>query len=821
MLKKILTRVIVLLLVFAAGVVVFSHIRNQEDTVEAVEMEAAVLPVLYMQEGDILINPMFGNKAQMDGTTVRDHLTLLPTDRNLKVAVDTKGQEISSVIYTVKNTDGTEIVENSAIRNFSEDNGYQKADVHLDTPILLNQEYILEFQIELESGESAYYYTRLVQRSGVTMTDYLEFANMFYQTCLDKSAAESLSDYMESNSSNANDSFQNVDIHSSVDQISWGNLAPQLVKTGVPRVNEINETTASISVDYMISSTDDDGNVEYYTVTDFYRMRRASDRVALLDFERSATQVFDADLPVLTSKGINLGVVPQDTQYVASTAGDIVAFVVNGDLWSYNRSANKCTRVFSFREDGESGLDERYQNDAHDIRIVRVSESGDLTFVVYGYMNRGKHEGETGVAVYNFHAERQVAQEELFIPSTVSYQVLRQNLDVLSYVSTDDKMYLYLNGSLYQMTLGDGSCQVIQDGIAKDCFVVSQSQANVAWMIAESANQASEITVMSLKTQETLQLTAEEGQKIKALGFINDDFVYGIANDADIVTDVSGNQTFAMSTIRIQGMDGTVKKEYHQDGVYVTGISVSNGLLEMDRVVRQGDGYVETSQDHIMNGEQQAETVVTSRMATIGERREQQMVLEFPEEGKTTNLLKVETRYYQKDSTASLTINYEQGDDPAYFVYARGELKSILSSPAQAIQAADSQVGVVLNQDQAYVLERGNRPTSAQIDPASLPEAFRNASLDEAALQASLGEGETLMNLTGCSLDSVLYLVAQGHPVVARLNADGKQNVVIVGYDQFNNTLLYDPATQQTTPMGQQDSTNAFAAQGNIFMSYM
>ena len=36
MLKKILTRVIVLLLVFAAGVVVFSHIRNQEDTVEAV-----------------------------------------------------------------------------------------------------------------------------------------------------------------------------------------------------------------------------------------------------------------------------------------------------------------------------------------------------------------------------------------------------------------------------------------------------------------------------------------------------------------------------------------------------------------------------------------------------------------------------------------------------------------------------------------------------------------------------------------------------------------------------------------------------------------
>ena len=77
---------IVLLLVFVAGVAVFSHFRNREDTVEAVELNEALLPVLYMQDGDLLMNPMFGNKAQMDGTTMREHLTLLPTGRDLKVA---------------------------------------------------------------------------------------------------------------------------------------------------------------------------------------------------------------------------------------------------------------------------------------------------------------------------------------------------------------------------------------------------------------------------------------------------------------------------------------------------------------------------------------------------------------------------------------------------------------------------------------------------------------------------------------------------------------------------------------------------------------
>lgn len=821
MLKKVLIRIIVFLVVFAAGVAVFSRLRNRERTMEGSEMETASLPVLYMQEGDVLINPMYGNRTEMDGITVRDHLTLLPTGRDLTLALDPKEQTVSSVIYTVESVDGSEIVENSTIRNFTEENGLRTAQFHLDTPILLNQEYILQFEVRMEDGSSAYYYTRLVQRSGVSLTEYLNFANMFYQSCLDDEAVQGLSAYMESNSSNSNTSFQNVDIHSSLEQIGWGNLDPVLAKAGTPRICEVNETTASISVDYMISAETDEGETEYYTVMDFYRMRMSSDRVVLLNFERCATQVFDPGLSVLTGKGINLGVVPEDTQYMASTAGDIVAFVVNGDLWSYNRSANKCTKVFSFRTSGENLLDERYQNNAHDIRIVRVSEAGNITFVVYGYMNRGKHEGQTGAAVYEFHAEQQIAEEKLFLPSTASWDVMRQNLEVLSYISTDGNGYIYLNSALYQLNLKDGSSQVIQEGIAPEDFVVSDSQANVAWMVADETGQASGITVMSMETQERMELSAQEGQQLKALGFINNDFVYGIANDADIVKDISGNETFAMHTIRIQGMDGTVRKEYHQEGVYVTGISISNGLLEMDRVVREGDGYKETTQDHIMNGEQQADTVVTSRMATIGERREQQMVLEFEEEGKTTNLLSVESRFYENGGSSSLTISYQKSSTPVYFVYAEGELQEMTGSPAKAITNADSRVGVVLDQDQSYVWERGNRPTSAQIDPASLPEAVRNASLDESVLQASLAEGETLMNLTGCSLDSVLYLVAHGHPVIARLNADGKGNVVIVGYDQFDNMLIYDPATQQITPMGQNDSTAAFAAQGNLFLSYM
>lgn len=142
----------------------------------------------------------------------------------------------------------------------------------------------------------------------------------------------------------------------------------------------------------MISAVDENGGTEYYTVSEFYRMRESNGEIILLDFERSAQQIFDPELGVLTKSGINLGVTGEDTEYVTNTAGDIAAFVVNGDLWCYNRSANKTIRVFSFRENGS--MDEREQHGEHDVNIVRVDDAGDVTFVVYGYMNRGNHEAE-------------------------------------------------------------------------------------------------------------------------------------------------------------------------------------------------------------------------------------------------------------------------------------------------------------------------------------------------------------------------------------------------------------------------------------------
>lgn len=813
--KKGVIRAIILLAIFVVFVAGFSIIFNRKTTEKTRDLGVPELPVAYMKIGEASVNRMFGYRQEMDVATMRDGLTLLTPERQLTFQIAPYGNAISSVMYEVTSADGSQLVENGKIQALSENGELKEASFQLATPILMDQEYALRFEVKLEGEEQpVYYYTRIIQRSGVNVSNYVEFVQNFYEKCFDKEAAKELNAYIEPNDTGSNSSFHNVTIHSSLDQISWGTLSPTVEKRAVPMIKEINETTVSIAQEYIISARDTEGNTEYYQVTEFYRMRDMQSRVALLDFERSATQIFDAGLPVLTSTGISLGVVGRDVQYLSNSGADIVAFVVNGELWSYNRSANKCTRIFGFRN--TEVIDERAEHAEHDIKIVRVSESGDISFVVYGYMNGDAHEGMSGCAVYHYTADSNLVREELFIPSASSYQTLRQNLSVFSYVSTQDKLYLYIETNLYEIDLASASYKIVKDSIAPDCFVVSKSQASVAWMDEMSEYGSTHITAMSLETGQTLQISAEEGQKIRALGFINEDLVCGVANDSDILTDAAGNVTFAMNSLTIRNFSGETVKEYRQDGIYVTQVNIQEGLLELERAVREGDGFTATSNDHIMNNLMDNEETVSVKQS-VSERKGAQISLVFTKTGKTRNLMVLDTKLVDAGKIPTLTIETPHQDTEQYYVYAKGGLLDVSTKVGEAIRLADENMGVVLNRRQQYVWERGNQKTSIKLDPAAIPQGLLTAPLDEATIQSAVGENGTVMNLTGCTLSSVLYQISSGYPVMAR-NGEGS-SVLILGYDQYN-IWMYNPADQSLYPGGLKDSTALFESMGNVFMSY-
>lgn len=157
-------------------------------------------------------------------------------------------------------------------------------------------------------------------------------------------------------------------------------------------------------------------------------------------------------------------------------------------------------------------------------------------------------------------------------------------------------------------------------------------------------------------------------------------------------------------------------------------------------------------------------------------------------------------------------------EEELYYVYARGGLDSTWTDPAQAVKRADERTGVVLNRAQQYVWERGNVRTQITLNTEDIPEIIRTGSWDKKVLQEGLGDSGTIIDLSGCSLENILYEISAQRAVIVKTGENSSR--VIVGYDEYNTWLL-DPATGEVKPYGMNDSTALFQKAGNIFITYL
>lgn len=812
--KNFFKRFLVLLVVFILGVAGTAFLMNNETTDDRSDMNDAVLPEVMVQFGDVLTNRMYGYRQPMEADFVRDSVTPLDTTKKLTLVVNPYDTKVRNLSYEIRTSDGSKVMENRTIKSLDTgSDGYLRTEIEISSGLLMNQEYSLQITLSTNHGD-VYYYTRVVSRSATYTEQYAKFAGDFVQMSLDKTQVDNLAAYLETSDSASSRNFAGLNINSPLADISWGNLNPQLSKAGIPVIKDINETTASISIEYEISAQNENGNTEYYLVTDFYRMRYDETRIRLLDFKRSASEVFDPSLSVISNSGLLLGVRSKDVDYLTNEDGSVTAFTQNGDLWSYVPDTGKFVEIFTFRKDTES--DFRDARVEHDIKLLSVENNGDVHFMVYGYMNRGAHEGYSGVGIYHYNNDQGAIEEQVFIPCTESFEFLQEDLGTLSYVNQSGQLFIMIAGNLYQINIDENTYEVLADHIDSDDFGVSVTNAHAAWK-SESGDYAGQIEFIDFDTMERRRIAPEASQKLDLLGFMNEDLIYGIVLDGDTLPNATGYMIDGITTFRIEGFDGTVKKEYHQDGLYVAGVNVGTTLMEFTLVQKSGDIYKGVKKDNIMNNSTAAtdktsvEQISSSRQGVIV-----RLTFENSPSSEEPLILYAKVRN-AGEKVVDIQVDKSSVEE-VYYVYAGGGLDSVWTDPAKAVQRADKQTGVVLNRAQQYVWERGNMKTQITLNTTDIPEIIRTASLDVQNLQNGLGDSAKVIDLTGCSLENVLYEVSAQRAVIARTGSDS--SVVIVGYDQYN-TYLLDPSTGEVKPYGMNDSTALFKNAGNMFITYL
>lgn len=809
--KRFFRRFAVFFLVFILGVAGTAFLMNSRSTDDRSDMNNPTLPEVMVDFGGTLSNLMHGYRQPMQADFVRECVTPLDTTKQLSLAIDPHEAKVKSLAFEIRSSDGRKVIENKKISALEEGDGYLRTTVEISAGLLMNQEYSMQITLDTDSGE-AYYYTRVVSRSATNVAEYVSFVKSFAQKCMDKTAADELAAYLEVSDSGTGN-FNEISIHSALSDISWGTLLPQISREGIPVIKDINETTASIVLEYEITAENDEGKAEYYNVRDFFRMRYTESRIMLLDFERSTDQIFDPELPVISDKGLLLGVRDKAVSYMTNEEASVAAFVQEGQLWTYAPESGKFVNVFGFRR--AQGSDARDGSVEHGIKLLNVADNGDVDFVVYGYMSRGIHEGYSGVGVYHYSNDQNMVEEKVFIPSTESYEFLEDDLGILSYVNKDNQLFLVLARDLYQINIDESSYKVLAKGINSDNFVVSDTNAHGAWIVSEGEN-AGQIEMMDFDSQKSRMITAQEGQELRTLGFMNEDLIYGILSEGDILTDENGHSTEGLTSFKIEDFDGNVKKEYHQEGLYIINVTVGRTLMEF-QLAAKGDGaYTVKKKDNIMNNGNTTAKLVSVEQ-TSSDRQGVMTRLAFSEAPETDKplILHAKMRSVQEHI---VELQVETPEEELYYVYGRGGLDSTWTDPAEALKQADAQTGVVLNRAQQYVWERGNLKTQITLNTEDIPEIIKSGSWDKQVLQEGLGDSGTILDLSGCTLENILYEVSAQRAVIAKTGENS--SVVIVGYDEYNTWLL-DPATQEVKPYGMNDSTELFQKAGNIFITYL
>lgn len=838
--KKAIIKGIVFGLTFFAAVVIISRVINKGNNDMTVEMAPAAFPVIFMGNDGIVYNELHGYAEPMDTAYMRDTVTALNEGRTTEFTIQAYGQNIYDISFEVRSIDGERLIENTRVSEYEERAGVITGKITVKDLIAENTEYMLVLLLESKEGETIRYYTRILWDKGYHLAEKLQFAMSFHEKTFDKEEAKDLAKYMETNAEGDNSTLHKVDIHCSLNQVSWGNLAVTRVTDPIFNVTELAPQTASVTAHYIVSARNNN-STDYFYVEEYYRLRYTVDRTYLLDYSRTVNSLLDEKGDIYVNDKIILGIEDENLPIVESEDGNIFAFEIQNRIYSYNVTTNKMAVVFGFYD--KDNADIRTMYNQHGMKILSIDEGGNMQFVVYGYMNRGRHEGEVGIQLYYYDSARNTIEETLYIPYDKTYQILKAELEPLLYLSRENFLYFKLENAVYEVNLTEQTYSRIIEVQDDDSMQVSENNKMVVWQAGGNLYGTEELILMNLGNREKISIRAGAGEYIMPLGFMGEDLVYGLAHREDILTDSAGRTTFPMYAVHIQDAQGKLLKTYMQEGIYISGCSMQLNQINLDRLVKLPDGtYSETTQDYIMDsneiavGKNTIKTVITENYGKYV-----QIAVNKTIDAKTIQILTPKEVLYE--GGRMLTLEGESQME-RYYVYGPLGVEGIFGDPAKAIMLADAKSGVVMNDEGDYVWMRGNRVSRNQImaiEAASVSEDRDSLAvcLDvmlkyEGVVRNSaymLSKGETvhsilesslenvrILDLKGCSLDMILYYVNQDIPVLAYLE-DGSA-VLIIGFNEYNIVLL-NPQKGVIEKAGMNDSTKWLEENGNCFITYI
>ena len=330
----------------------------------------------------------------------------------------------------------------------------------------------------------------------------------------------------------------------------------------------------------------------------------------------------------------------------------------------------------------------------------------------------------------------------------------------------------------------------------------------------------------------------DEGDTLRPLGYIDSDFIYGMAHKDDIISGADGSRTYAMYRVGIIDVDYNLIKEYEQPDIYVSSTEVQGKRITLSRIVKSGSGYVSTSIDQLINKDENViENAVKAETISTDARKQELYIDLITKVNDISVTYRTSGEIIFKDNT-KLELEDDFSWNGRYYVYGYGKFQGSRTQLESAITLAYDTYGTVVDSNSKLVWKR-YRSTQASIDgivPVTSGDSIVNAVV---AVSNYLGadfnavsymeQGHTAVetfdnirgvhgiSLTGITYEKALSYVGDGSPVIARIGED--EYIIITAYN--SSEIAYIEAStgaQKTASMN--EAGKMFSQGGNIYVTY-
>lgn len=846
---KFIYKIIFLVLLFCGSVYFMSknirEISVNED--KLITMPEAHLPVISLESQGFKMNLLHGYSSNLSDEQFRENVTPVDMEKELSIHITEYETPVIRLKYEIRDVETGKLLENKSINalNTEEDEKYTK--IKLSCPMVQGEEYTAKITLTTEQGRKVYYYTRLKYYEEETaIKKKLDFVQSIHEATLKKEEGwRQLAIYMEPDPAKDDSSLADVNIHSSLSQMTWGKLEPEIVSTIVPQVTEYTIETASVVYDYYVKADAGSKKKELYRVKECFRVRYNTETLYLLDYERSMEARFDIDLVSLSRSEFKMGISNKDNiDIVTSADNGNIAFVRQGELWYYNLAENKAIRVFTFLSDENKEDYIRSSYDQHSIRITNMADNGEMDFLVYGYINRGDYEGKVGIILYRFYPKEFRIKEQAYIPVDIPYQRLKESLDRFGYVNSMGDFYFSIDHVIYQYNIIAKRLDVLASNVSEDMFVSVQGDEShfIVWMNSEELRQARSMTFLDLDTEERNVFEAPEGCVLRLYGTIGENVVFGYARDEDIVNTIDGGVLAPSYELCIADKNRRILKTYSGGRYFITGVTTGDDVLIVKRVVKSTDNRYKAAKDDSIINRIIDDGKGVSLSIRVTENAQSEWYLSLPKGFEMVEEPDVEVTkntVITEDTTLRISSEEIKGDE--YYVYAYGRIVGLYSNIGDAIIVADESMGnVIWNGNVLW--ERGSKAILANIpgiEVQTVPEKADSLSVCLSLLlkkeninktpEEIYSQGDSIYalmsryldnvyNLTGCDLEQVLYYVGKNCPVVS-IN-EQREGVLITGYDSIYVHIL-NPSKGIVENIRREDAAKMFEKEGNVFIGYL